>query len=629
MGKPVILVIAPMPVFPCSAGNRRRLLSTCDFLRDCGFEIDFVYLAHEDQIYRRFAQTPPTDQKKMQEYFRRVWFLELKHPIRLNTGASAFELDDWCPEELNDFVRWYFEDHGAASAVLVNYVFLSACLLQVPAGVLRIIDTHDKFSERRNQYLPFRLAPNFFYTSPAAEKEGLSRADIVIAIQPTEQKYFSHLIGREVSLLMPNIPVVQNFVSPTKVRAIGFMGHGNDANLVSISQFASAWQQVWQPSMPVLLIAGEICKSMPSEMGPGVKILGYVEKLSDFFNEVDIVIAPMLMGTGLKLKVIEALAHGKPLVGTSVAFEGLEAQSPDHNFRSIHDMISRIQGLAATPKYLVELTAASKFVFEAYSQNVDLGAKRLSDKLSCAHVSRSSNLPPLFPSTDTRSSSHQIGPLVLTSAMTLGLSEVADHAIYGKPLATEFLVSRTDHHEWQTCSAPERRSWWVRLGTNSVESREELWSLAGKRINIAPSFTDRPMTDEAKKLQMLAMKVLSTAEPDWSTAAIFVAADSDNITITFQAPSFLLHQATRSYAFILHDGPDGTVRLEGVAISPLSFLKLPPLTMTSRCGDTSSLPMVLRAVVTQHLPTTSFAPTKLLLISNGLCGHVELNQTVQ
>jgi glycosyltransferase involved in cell wall biosynthesis len=57
---------------------------------------------------------------------------------------------------------------------------------------------------------------------------------------------------------------------------------------------------------------------------PGVVVWGYVPKIADFYTAIDLAIAPMDRGTGTPTKVIEALGHGVPVIGTKQALRGLD-----------------------------------------------------------------------------------------------------------------------------------------------------------------------------------------------------------------------------------------------------------------------------------------------------------------
>jgi len=57
--------------------------------------------------------------------------------------------------------------------------------------------------------------------------------------------------------------------------------------------------------------------------GSDVEVLGFVENLEPILDSVKISIAPLRYGAGIKGKVGTALSYGLPVVGTSVAAEGM------------------------------------------------------------------------------------------------------------------------------------------------------------------------------------------------------------------------------------------------------------------------------------------------------------------
>lgn len=59
----------------------------------------------------------------------------------------------------------------------------------------------------------------------------------------------------------------------------------------------------------------------------GFNILGFVENPYDVLMRSKGLIAPLFKGAGVKVKVIEALACGTPVVGTEIALEGIDFES--------------------------------------------------------------------------------------------------------------------------------------------------------------------------------------------------------------------------------------------------------------------------------------------------------------
>jgi glycosyltransferase involved in cell wall biosynthesis len=363
-----ILVISPAPIFPTSAGNRCRILTICEMLINQGYAVDFAYYGHEDEIYRESGHQAPTDMRAMVDMFNEVFLIEPDHRIRVKTKSRHFRLDDWSSPQLDMFVSWYFETHPRTKASVVNYVFLSSAFLNMPADVVKIIDTHDKFADRQLMYNIYRGEPNFFYVDQADERKGLSRADIIITIQEAEGEYFSSITEKPVFLLPHKVVRKQKpLQSLSTVETIGFVGHGNDPNVATISHFAHAWSHHFKTcNGPTLKVAGEVCSAFAGLRLPGVEWLGYVDNIEDFYASVDLVVAPLIMGTGLKIKTVEALSFGKPVIGTKLGFEGLNPTFAGHTCETVDETIDFILSRRSDRAELKEICRASASMFDAY-----------------------------------------------------------------------------------------------------------------------------------------------------------------------------------------------------------------------------------------------------------------------
>jgi glycosyltransferase involved in cell wall biosynthesis len=56
---------------------------------------------------------------------------------------------------------------------------------------------------------------------------------------------------------------------------------------------------------------------------PNVIVTGFVDDVRPYLAKASVIIAPLVLGTGIKLKVLEAMAMGKPVVTTSVGIQGI------------------------------------------------------------------------------------------------------------------------------------------------------------------------------------------------------------------------------------------------------------------------------------------------------------------
>ena len=59
-------------------------------------------------------------------------------------------------------------------------------------------------------------------------------------------------------------------------------------------------------------------------------VTGWVDELAPELARAAVVVAPLLSGGGTKLKVLEALAAGRPVAATTVGAEGIEVGDGEH-----------------------------------------------------------------------------------------------------------------------------------------------------------------------------------------------------------------------------------------------------------------------------------------------------------
>lgn len=63
---------------------------------------------------------------------------------------------------------------------------------------------------------------------------------------------------------------------------------------------------------------------------PGIVLSGWVANLEEVYARADVVVIPLRAGGGTRIKLLEAMAHGVPVVSTSLGAEGIEVQSGTH-----------------------------------------------------------------------------------------------------------------------------------------------------------------------------------------------------------------------------------------------------------------------------------------------------------
>jgi glycosyltransferase involved in cell wall biosynthesis len=63
---------------------------------------------------------------------------------------------------------------------------------------------------------------------------------------------------------------------------------------------------------------------------PGVAVTGHVEDMRDYYARSSVAIVPLRAGGGTRLKIMESMALGRPVVSTTIGCEGLDVQDNVH-----------------------------------------------------------------------------------------------------------------------------------------------------------------------------------------------------------------------------------------------------------------------------------------------------------
>jgi glycosyltransferase involved in cell wall biosynthesis len=140
-----------------------------------------------------------------------------------------------------------------------------------------------------------------------------------------------------VKMVLPDLDVYADAIAvdiapppseaPGRSRRIGFLASfGHQPNVDAVLYFAREIFPLVRERLPdaEFVVAG---KNPPAALvegeGAGISCLGFVDDVPAFYGGVDLVVAPIRYGGGIKIKVLEAMACGRPVVTTSVGAEGI------------------------------------------------------------------------------------------------------------------------------------------------------------------------------------------------------------------------------------------------------------------------------------------------------------------
>ncbi|GEM_PF-1225208 len=243
-----------------------------------------------------------------------------------------------CPGELSRLVRSFAKDVNY-DGFFINYLKL---IKSVPESKLSktIVDIHDFQSHRiANDVLPTlpkRKQNSYLENFQRSEIKLLKKANKVVSISSTETKHLKNILPNLNILTVP-AACEKNYSSSENIfeYELAFIGSNSDANRDSILWFLdNVFPFIVEQHRNIkLLIQGNVTRNklllnnanFQKYIGKkNIVAGGFVQDLGEVYAKSEIIICPIIKGTGMKIKVAEALSHSKAIIGTDIAFEGYE-----------------------------------------------------------------------------------------------------------------------------------------------------------------------------------------------------------------------------------------------------------------------------------------------------------------
>jgi len=341
-----ILLVSDFLFQPTTTGNRKRVASLVTAIKSWGYSVHMTTLDGgfpQNEIdstaklvdgLELIAWKPEIDPYGLPSATT-VWGRLLKKLVRGLRKAIGHwppaldpDLEDRCPKQFRVAVQDRVEQLRPI-AVIVEYIWLSRCLVDLPGDTHRIIDTHDLMHLRLRQYRGAGLY-SFFQCTLEDELKCLRRADSVLVIQQHEMEVLSAYLPLEALVLTPHGHELKPPAKRRRGKQLLFLGSSHAANVEGLKWFlAKVWPLIRVADSEVQLqivgTAGLVLKNNQDfgESLNGVEICGLVEDVISVLCQADILINPILRGSGLKIKVVEALCCGLPVVSTSKGVEGI------------------------------------------------------------------------------------------------------------------------------------------------------------------------------------------------------------------------------------------------------------------------------------------------------------------
>jgi glycosyltransferase involved in cell wall biosynthesis len=272
---------------------------------------------------------------------------------RTGSLSSARFWDATLAAEVRDVARAH-----PSGRLIVEYAQLEPWVRRAPAG-RRVLATHNIESRLVHNVAATTTGPR--RVALHAEAEALARLERRLLRHADVVSVVSERDRARLGVARPGVVVCPNGVDVTAAAPwhgrpeVVFVGHlGWAPNVDAATWFTNhVWPAVAaaEPHARLRLVGRTPAPAVLSLAGARIEVTGTVPDTQPYLRDATVAVAPLRAGSGTRLKILEALGAGRPVVATSIGAEGLEDLA-GHGLVIVDDpaeMAATIVGLLRDP----------------------------------------------------------------------------------------------------------------------------------------------------------------------------------------------------------------------------------------------------------------------------------------
>jgi glycosyltransferase involved in cell wall biosynthesis len=254
----------------------------------------------------------------------------LRHPLLPLIASARFAAAQrWVRDRMAE---------GQVQDVWCEFIQAASLLGVIPRGVPTTLVVHDLFHEALERRAALAHGARRFLWHLEArrtrswERRILARPDRLLTLTERDRATIQRLCGRrdvevrypEPSAFVRSIRRSRETIERGTVLFFGQMSRQENED-AAIWFIEAIWPDVRRahPSARLIVAGADPTPAVRARAREDIVCTGYVERPEDLLAKAQLSIAPLRLGAGIKIKVVDALAAGIPTVATSIGAEGV------------------------------------------------------------------------------------------------------------------------------------------------------------------------------------------------------------------------------------------------------------------------------------------------------------------
>lgn len=324
---------------------------------------------------------------KSQLFDKDVWYRKILNlESTLNPfNRNACSLQNYYEIKIKKALKEYKEKEGKPDLIILQWTqtillstFVKKMFMDVPIfGIEEDVQFLSYDRKRKNcKNIVKKTFYNITYKRlKSIEIKSLKKNDLVCV---NNIKDYDLLIENEIEKdkiirwcpWFDNYSYLNNKCSGKNIVFYGAMARSE--NYLSAEWFINNCMPELDDSFRLLIIGSNPPERLKKYQNSRIIITGFVEKVDSYFEDCFALVAPLVLGAGVKIKVIEAMSAGIPVLTNDIGIEGIPAKDKIHylHCKDAKDYIINLNELENNPNKRNEYCINSKrFVEDNFDLN--------------------------------------------------------------------------------------------------------------------------------------------------------------------------------------------------------------------------------------------------------------------
>lgn len=319
-----ILYFYPENPLLLNQGNNSRANALLHYFRSRSIKVDFVGV--ESNVFSYDSIKELESNNLIDKGYLLKEFIREKNKIKYFFWHSLPNLIFGRVKHFNR-IRFFHQSYfnhilksNRYDYIIISYAYWAGLVIDNPyiQNAKLCIDTHDFLTSQFQNLKGFNIGKYF-----QKEIELLNNFDKIFVISAEENYLFSQFVKKDVTTVSHIIENKFNKTSDNKKFDLIYVASSNSHNIAGANWFFTNVYPLLDKRINMLVI-GKICHSIPDFLN--VIKLPFIDNLDNYYSNSKVAICPMFSGTGLKIKVIEALSFGLPVVCNYRGVDGMESK---------------------------------------------------------------------------------------------------------------------------------------------------------------------------------------------------------------------------------------------------------------------------------------------------------------